>query len=382
MTPTSYIELSTSALKANIDFITEMLGSTEFSAVVKGNAYGHGLANHCQMLYGMGVRHFSVYSASEAKALLASLQSDITVMIMGYMDFHQLEWAIENGVEFFLFEESRLNDAIDVSKKLGRPAKVHIEIETGMNRTGFEIKRLKSIFKLLEKEQAHISVQGVCSHLAGAESVANHKRVKKQYERFKKVKTQLQKLDWLNPKFHLACSAASLQYPKTKMDLARIGILQYGFFPTDEVLVQYFVKNKTQINPLKRVISWKTKVMDIKEVKTGEFVGYGNSFFTNKPTRIAILPVGYAHGLARSLSNLGKVLIGGMRLNIIGMVNMNMTIVDITEMDQIKKGDEVVIIGTQGDLEISVSSFGNYSDMVNYELLTRLPADIERKIIA
>jgi alanine racemase len=164
------------------------------------------------------------------------------------------------------------------------------------------------------------------------------------------------------------------------MDLARIGILQYGFFPSNEVLVQYLTKNKSHENPLKRVISWKTTVMDVKEVKAGEFVGYGTSFFTSRKSKIALIPVGYAHGFSRSLSNQGKVLIRGQRFDVVGTVNMNMMAVDITHADGIAKGEEVVLIGKQGDLDISVSSFSDYSNLLNYELLTRLPAYITRKI--
>ena len=380
MNHTSYIELSQSALETNISFIKKMLGSTQFSSVVKGNAYGHGIDIFCQMLYKAGVRHFSVFSANEAQAVLSCIPNDITVMVMGYLDNDQIEWAIENEVEFFVFEEERLEKSIESSKKTGKPAHVHIEVETGMNRTGFSIKKLKYLFHKLEDNKNYLQVEGICSHLAGAESIANYKRIVQQYDRFKRIKKQVQGMEWLKVKYHLACSAASMQYPKTRLDLARIGILQYGFFPSNEVLVQYLTKNKTQVNPLRRVISWKTKVMDVKEVKAGKFIGYGTSFFTNTKTKIAILPVGYAHGFARSLSNLGKVLIREKLFDVVGIVNMNMTIIDITECDTIEKGDEVVIIGSQGNLEISVSSFSNYSDMVNYELLTRLPDNITRKI--
>ncbi|MCB0476112.1 MAG: alanine racemase, partial [Flavobacteriaceae bacterium] len=123
------------------------------------------------------------------------------------------------------------------------------------------------------------------------------------------------------------------------------------------------------------------RVMAVKEVKAGEFIGYGTSFFTNIKTKVAVLPVGYAQGFARSLSNQGKVLIRGKRFDVVGTVNMNMTIVDITECDTIEVGEEVILIGKQGDLEISVSSFSNFSDMVNYELLTRLPENITRTVV-
>jgi alanine racemase len=381
MHPTSVIELSQAALDANISFIKKMLGNTVLSSVVKGNAYGHGLDVFSKMLYKSGVRNFSVFSANEAQAVLACLPNQIEVMVMGYLDDDQIAWAIQNEVEFFVFDEHRLNTAIQLSKKIKKPARIHIELETGMNRTGFGLKGLNKLFRGLEANKSYLEVKGVCSHLAGAESIANYKRVEQQYKRFKRAKIQLEKLDWFDAKFHLACSAASMQYPKTRMDLARIGILQYGFFPSNEVFVQFVTKHKTRKSPLKRVLSWKTRVMNVKEVKAGEFVGYGTSFFTNIKTKIAILPIGYAHGFARSLSNQGKVLIRGKRFDVIGTVNMNMTIVDITECDAIERGEEVVIIGHQGDLEISVSSFSNFSDMVNYELLTRLPSNITRNVI-
>lgn len=381
MLPTSHIELSQSALHKNITFIRNLIGDTELSSVIKGNAYGHSTELFSQMLYKEGVRHYSVFSANEAEIVTKSIPKDITVMIMGYLNDDQIEWAVDNNVEFFVFEMERLEKALVYAKKLGKPARVHIEIETGMNRTGFSLKLIKTLFNWLNENKDFITVSGVCSHLAGAESIANYKRIDQQYNRFKRVRKQLDQLDWLQTKYHLACSAASIQYSKTRMDLVRIGILQYGFFPSNEVLVQYLTKNKIKDYPLERVISWKTTVMDIKEVKTGEFVGYGTSYFTNAATKIAVLPVGYAHGFARSLSNQGKVLICGKRFDVIGTVNMNMTLVDITGSDEVQKNDEVVIIGYQGDQELSVSSFSNFSEMVNYELLTRLPENITRTIV-
>jgi alanine racemase len=289
---------------------------------------------------------------------------------------------IKNDIEFFVFDEERLRLAIKAAKKIKKTAKIHIEFETGMNRTGIDLKRFDAVMNTIKSNQKHIELVGICSHLAGAESIANYKRIRDQYKNFKKIQTKIKKEEDIAPAFHLACSAASIQYPKTRLDIARIGILQYGFFPSNEVLVQYMTENKTAENPLKRVISWKTKVMDLKMVKPGEFVGYGTSYFTNQLTKIALIPIGYSHGFTRSLSNRGKVLIKGQRFDVIGTVNMNMMAVDITDSANIERGDEVALIGRQGDLDLSVSSFSDFSDLVNYELLTRLPQKITRKIIA
>ena len=133
-------------------------------------------------------------------------------------------------------------------------------------------------------------------------------------------------------------------------------------------------------NPLKRLITWKSTVMSIKEVAMGEFVGYGNNFMTNRPTTIALVPVGYSHGFSRALGNGGKVLIHGKTLPVIGSVNMNSITVDVTDLTNVNKGDEVIIIGKQKKNEITVASFSEAVQQVNYELLTRLPHDIPRVI--
>lgn len=382
MTHTSYLELSESAIKNNINFIREIIGNTTiFSSVVKGNAYGHGIKTYCMLAYKYGVRHFSVSDANEAFDIKKTLPyEDVTIMIMGMIENSQLPWAIENEIEFFVFEENRLQKAIEAAKKVKRRAKIHLEIETGMNRTGFVPKEITKVLKYIETHKEFVDVKGICSHLAGAESISNYKRITDQKKKFKNVRKRVKELDLFNPNYHLASSAATIRYPTTRLDLVRVGILQFGFFPTKEILVHYLTKEKIVENPLKRIISWKTEVMDVKTIKAGQFIGYGTSYFTNQETKIAIIPVGYSSGYSRSLSNKGKVLIRGQRHKIVGTINMNMMAVDITHADTIEKGDEVVLIGSQGDVEITVSSFNDSIQIINYELLTRLPENLPRII--
>ncbi len=382
MFQTSYIELSESAVKNNIDFIHNFLGEgVTFSSVVKGNAYGHGIAHYCPLAHKFGTRHFSVFSAQEALEVTKALPNhEYTLMIMGQIENEELAWAIAHNVEFYVFEQDRLDAAIATAKQMKKKAFVHVELETGMNRTGIPQKEMLATFKKIDANQNHLEVKGVCTHFAGAESIANYKRVKDQFNRFKRYQTKLSQFEWLNAKKHMASSSATIRYTNSQMDLVRIGILQYGFFPTQEILVHYLTKKKIRESPLQRIISWKTRVMDIKNVKAGEFVGYGTSYFTNQPKRIALLPVGYSSGYSRSLSNQGKVLINGVRIDVIGTVNMSMLAVDITGVEGIKKGDEAVLIGNQNANEITISSFSDYSHLINYELLTRLPQDIPRII--
>ena len=180
---------------------------------------------------------------------------------------------------------------------------------------------------------------------------------------------------------HACCSAGILRYPKISLQMVRVGIMQYGHWPSTETRIEFLTKRKIVESPLRRVLSWKSHVMGIKKVKPGQFVGYGTSFQAPVETSVAIIPVGYSHGYSRSLSNQGFVLINGKRAPVIGLVNMNAFSVNINEIPETRIGDEVILIGATDDDEITVSSFGVLSRQLNYELLTRLPRSIPRVIV-
>jgi alanine racemase len=186
----------------------------------------------------------------------------------------------------------------------------------------------------------------------------------------------------LTPKYkHVANSAAAFVYPEARMDLVRIGIMIYGFWSSSEVYVQYINQKSNKIDPLKRVLGWQSQIMAIKKVKSGEFIGYGLSYLAQTDITTALIPVGYSFGYSRSLSNKGRVLIGGQRCSVIGVVNMNMIIADISSVYDVQVGDEAVLIGKQGDLEIKVSAFSEISNELNYEILAHLSESIVRKVI-
>ncbi|CAM3901176.1 MULTISPECIES: alanine racemase [Flavobacterium] len=378
----STITINKEAHKKNIDFIKKTFGNKVIlSSVVKGNAYGHGLAEFSKMAYSNGVTHFSVFDVEEAKIVFDTLGKKVTILIMGFVADDDLKWVIQNNIEFFVFERYRLAKATKTAKKLKQKAIIHIEVETGMNRTGFDIKTISKVAQFIIKEKESIYFKGLCTHYAGAESIANYYRVSKQIEIFNKA-DQIIKSHGIEPEIrHSACSAASMMFPETRMDLVRVGILQYGLWPSPEVLVSYLNTKKKKIDPLERVISWKSEVMSVKRVKSGEFIGYGTSFMARENMKIATIPLGYSHGYSRSLSNQGRVLINGQRCMLIGTVNMNMLTIDVTEVEHVKKGDEVVLIGKQDALSLSVASFSDLSNQLNYELLTRISKTIPRQTI-
>jgi len=384
MFESSRIELSKTALENNLSFLMGNIlrKGTVYSSVVKGNAYGHGIEKFVPLAETCGVEHFSTFSTDEAYLVKQCIQNhQATIMIMGNVDDHELEWAVQNKVEFFVFDLVRLERAIEMAKKVGIKARVHLEFETGMNRTGFEYREIRRLPEILKRQQEHLSIEGFCTHFAGAEDVSNQERVFDQVAYFDRYASNMKAEKVSAIKNHIACSAATIRYPETQRDMVRVGILQYGFWPSPEIEIACTSVHGTKLNPLKRILSWKSQVMDVKNVKAGEYIGYGTSYMANDNMRVATVPVGYSHGFSRGLSNQGRVLIRGKRVGVVGTVNMNAITVDVSRIDNVEKGDEVVLIGKQGDLEITVASFSEFSDQVNYELLTRLPLNIPRYIV-
>ncbi len=383
----SRIELSSANLRENADFFRELIGENcELSFVIKGNAYGHGIRQMVPMAETAGISHFSVFSADEASAALSVKGENSRIMIMGYISDQALPWAIENGISFYVTCMERLEAAACAVKGTKRPAEVHLELETGFHRTGLTETDLPRVAEILKKARGRLKVAGTATHYAGAESIANYYRIQKQIERFNRLCDLMRSLGMNPGTRHTACSAATLTYPETRMDMVRVGIALYGFWPTSETKMNYLLNYCGEDgedpvkapSPLKRIMTWKTEVMSIHSVPPGNFVGYGNSCLTTVKSRFAAIPIGYSHGFSRDLSNCGYVLIRGKRANVSGVVNMNMLMADITEIPEATRGDEVVVIGHQNGQEITVNSFSALSQYLNYEVLVQIPPDIPR----
>lgn len=380
----SVIELDKGALQKNIQFLRNRANnSVKLSSVIKGNAYGHGISHFLPMAEECGMEHFSVFSANEA--LLAhqkKTRADTDIMIMGMIRDDELEWAIENDIEFYLFELDRLDAAIKSAGKIGKKARVHLQVETGMNRTGFEETKWRHVFESVKKHPEEIKLEGICTHYAGAESVANYYRIENQDKQLKKAINLAREILGTLPLIHASSSAAYLSQPHMHYDMARVGIAQYGFWPSREIYMHNMksLDLKQGEDPLQRVMTWKSEIMNTKWIDSGDFIGYGNVYLAGKKMKIATVPIGYTHGFGRNLTNAGYVLIKGTRAGVVGLVNMNMITINVTHIEEARKGDEVVLIGRQGGDEITVASFGEMTNNLNYEVLTRLPTTIPRII--
>lgn len=382
MLHTSHITLNKNALNSNINFLRNSVErEVKYSMVVKANAYGHGIEELLPLVEQYGMNHFSVFSIAEAKRAYSLKNEHCELMIMGFIDDDQLGWAIEHEVSFFVFTIERLKKTIEVAQKVKKAAKIHIELETGMHRTGFCEDQLEDVVMLLRKNAQHLEIEGICSHLAGAESIVNYKRINEQIVAFKDLCSWFH-AEGFQPRYrHLACSAGVLNYPDSVFDMVRVGISNYGFWPSDETKMMHMKEDGFEVDPLQRVLSWKSVVMSVNRVPKGRYVSYGQTYKTNRNSRIATVPVGYGYGFSRTLSNNGHVLVDGKMIPVVGNVNMNMMVIDVTDVDHVAVGDEVVLIGEQGDESISISSFSEMNNSLNYELLTRLPAHIPRQIV-
>lgn len=379
----SRIELKKSALENNLQFLRSFAKKgVRISSVIKGNAYGHGISEFLPLAESFGIDHFSVFSADEAAKSLACKKKSTTIMIMGMIRDSEVEWAIRNEIEFYLFDAGRMKIAEEKARELGKRAKVHIQLETGMNREGFSEEVWPRTFRYIADRPDIFDCRGICTHLAGAETIANYYRINQQKKQFNRGKRLARNTFKECPPLHVSSSASFLTRPDLQYDMVRIGIAQYGFWPSRETYMNYLKSSGLAAgeDPLQRVLTWKSEVMSVKKVQEGEFIGYGTSYLAGKEMIVATVPVGYAHGFGRDLTNTGFVLINGVRAGVTGIVNMNMITVNVSDINGVKKGDDVILIGEQGEDVITVASFGEMMNGMNYEVLVRLPESIPRVV--
>ncbi|WP_375582500.1 alanine racemase [Cyclobacterium xiamenense] len=379
----SRIELKQSAYKSNVNFIRKKIGEKPIlSSVVKANAYGHGIESFVPMAERCGINHFCVASSFEAEQVLEVCKPESEILIMGIIYEEDLEWAISHEIAFFVYYFDRLPKALEAAKKVGKKAKIHLEVETGANRTGMHAKEFPKAIAYLKKNSDWLVFEGLCTHFGGAESASNQFKIERQHKRYKEFLRQCKEKKFLPQLRHIACSAAALAMKETVYDLVRIGVAQYGFWPSPDIYFSHLHEtNKKADTSLKRIFSWKTDVMDIREVNEGEFIGYGTAFQATQKMTIAVLPLGYSNGYPRALSNRGQVLIRGKKAPIVGLINMNLFMVDVSHIPGVQVGEEVVLIGRQNNSVINVSSFTNVTQLLNNEMLSRLPAAIPRTVV-
>lgn len=368
---TKWAEINLDAIRFNMEEIKKRIGNRSLMGVVKADAYGHGAVEVARCAEDAGIRMLGVSGVDEGIELRENF-IELDICVLGAPIKSQacdlINYGLSPSVTSLDFAE-HLNMECG---RLGKRADVHICVDTGMGRVGPEAEQAVPLIKKVMKFE-NINVVGIYSHFSCADE--DYTFSKKQLERYTDLVKSLDTEGLVIPFRHISNSAGILELEESYYDMVRPGLLMYGIYPYG--------------NPgagpgklkLKRALTLKTKVVYVKEVPENTPISYGRTYITGRKTRIATLPMGYADGFSRSFSNRGEVLINGRRFTVSGNVCMDMMMVDV-EDHQVERGDEVVIIGSQGEEEITVYEMAQKLDTIPYEIISLIGKRVPRLYIS
>ncbi len=330
------------------------------------------------MALASGIDHFAVANAFEARQIAPILEGKASIVVMGIYGEQDIEWFIQNEIEIYIGSLDQLKLVIQKAKMVGQKARIHLEIETGLNRLGLEEWELPLVADLILSNPNEVTLFGVCSQLSGVGKSGNEQRVESQYRNFDRILAGLRQAK-LKPLYtHIDSSISTLTCFRSAHNMVRIGTAQYGIYVNYHDNIQQAGNIQAQ---LKRVMTWKSKVYSIRAVPSGGQVGYGMSQDDGQARRIAIIPVGYFDGYRRYMPEKSHVLIRGQKAPILGLVSMNSSCVDITDIKDVEVGDEVILLGGTGDLKVDPESFFPKHQYVNgIEFPSRIHPNIPRII--
>ncbi|HSF34029.1 MAG TPA: alanine racemase [Candidatus Tectomicrobia bacterium] len=375
ITPNTWVEIDRTALLANVHSCRRLLGPhCRLLGLVKGNAYGHGLCETSTVLLEGGVDMLGVEAVGEGVTLRTS---GITcpLLLVGPIPPANVPLLRSHRLTPVLVSPEQVQMLGEYARQAACELDVHLKFDTGMHRQGIMWEELPVLLDLLAKYPG-LRVSGVATHLARADEAEQPEWTQRQLDRFHHMIATLAAAGIHTPIRHAANSAATLLWPETHLDMVRLGIALYGFWPGEAV-----VRARTTQLTLCPVMTWKTRVAAVKAVPCGCGVGYGGSFVTGRASRIAVLPLGYYDGYGRGLSNLGQVLIHGQRVPVCGRVSMNLMTVDVTDIPAVQPGDEAVLLGQQGTAAISAEEMAAWLGTIHYEVTARINPLIPRVIV-
>ncbi len=359
-------EIDLSAISFNLKGIKAKVHPAGIMAVVKANAYGHGDIEICKTALKSGVDYLGVACVEEGIALREA-GIDAPMLVFSSAGLNQTDFYIQYDLEATIFDEAGLFNLSQSAKKLGKDAVVQIKVDTGMGRMGIDWRQSTEYIKKVY-QTPHVKIQGVYTHFATSDHLDKSFALL-QLERFNQVFDELKDNGIDIPLKHAANSGAVLDLPESCFDIVRPGITMYGYYPSSQT---------SESISLKPALTFKTKIVYIKEIEKGASVSYDRTFIAPKKTLIASLPVGYADGYNRLLSGTGEVLIRGKRFPVVGRVCMDLIMVDLGDDREIKVGDEVVLIGAQGNDSISIQSICEKCNTIPYEIICRLSGRVPR----
>jgi alanine racemase len=379
-------EISRSKLIHNHDVLRRLAGAqTELLCVVKANAYGHGLAECARALELNGARWFGVTCVEEGvelRRVLSAARGDIRILAMSGIFAGEAEAAVENNVTPAVWELQHLDWLDAAARRMGKGAgevAVHLEIDSGMSRQGVVPKEVGKLVERIGLESP-LRVEALMTHFYAPEDT---QMTGEQTQAFVTAADTIRSRGMRLEILSAGSSAGTLQNNAEIIELTRrmdakrmlrAGIGLYGYAPSPE----YADDGARQLRP---VLAWKTRVIGLREIEQGTRVGYDGTFSAERLTRLALLPVGYADGLNRLLSNRGAVIIRGQRAPIAGRISMDQTVVDVTDVDGVEAGDEVVLIGKQAGEKITAADMARMTGTISYEVLCAIAARVPRVMV-
>ena len=366
----SWVEVDLKKLRGNVEAIRSSLGGTALMVVIKSDAYGHGLEAVAAGLGRAGVERFAVAYAAEAAAVRAAAPEAKLVLVLGAARPAEVSRMLRDRITPVVVSAEHARALSDAAVAAGGRLGVHVKLDTGMGRLGFvcpaEIEQAAGVARL-----PGLEVQGVCTHFAMVEPEKKPTAAKGQAEKFRQAVPIIEAAAGRRLFRHMSSSRAALLLPECDQDAVRVGISLYG----------YGAAEKDKRFATAPVLSWKSRVMQVKKVPAGFAVGYYGSYKTAAPTELATISCGYADGYQRHLGNKGHVLIGGKRRPVVGRVSMNWISADLGPDSGVQAGDEVVLIGEQAGESIWADELAKHCGTIAYEILTGISRQIERRYL-
>ncbi len=366
-----WAEINLDTIATNTKNIKKLVGDKELIAIVKADCYGHGAVDVVPTLLENGASRLAVAMLTEAIELREN-NINAPIVILGYTPLYLGEELINYDIEQTVYDLDYAKELSKIALSFNKKAKIHIAIDTGMGRIGFlpgddTVKTINEVYNL-----EGLEVIGIYSHFSTSDekdkSYANEQLLK-----FKKVMTDLKALGIEIPLKHISNSGAIIDMPETYLNGVRPGIILYGYYPSKEVY-----KNNLSVKP---ALTLKAKIAHVKELHNDMYISYGKTFKTNKKTTVATLPIGYGDGYPRALGENAKVIVNGKFAKIIGRICMDQCMIDVTDIENVKTGDEVIILGEEGDLKFNVDDMAEALGTINYEILCRIKSRIPRVYI-
>jgi alanine racemase len=373
----TWADVSLPNLRHNFRIVTKHIGAgVTVCAVVKADAYGHGAVDCSRALEEEGAKWFGVTSLDEAIPLRnAGIQGRILLMT-GFWRGEEQE-IVNLGLTPTVWEPWQVESLEKAAERLGvSNYAVHLKVDTGMGRLGVSMDELVHICQVL-KSSSHISVEGFSTHLASSE-VLDAPSVDDQIKQFNRAKKIVQESGFKPAFIHVANTSAVISRQESWNTMVRPGLALYGYYLPFERAGREVSGSKLKL-PVKPVLTWKTKILSLRDVPAHQALGYGGTYVTKAPARIAVLPVGYADGLNRQISSGGRVIVRGYYAPIVGRISMDLTLADVTGLGEVAVGDEVVLLGAVDGLTVDAREHASLANTVPYEILCNISKRVPRR---